>query len=117
MNRLTPAASKRRSALTAKQSSKIASCFDKGSKRLPYLAGEVRFQVRVDTSGKAKSVHAIDSHLGDVETEECMMIALALGLDALLWSARSASARKPPPHRRGPTVSATTWSPKATANG
>jgi len=66
-----------------KQSSKIASCFDKGSKRVPYLAGEIRFQVRIDTSGKAKSVHAIDSNLGDVETEECMMIAL----EAASWPA------------------------------
>lgn len=59
-----------------KQSSKIAGCFEKGSKRLPYLAGEIRFQVRVDTSGKAKSVHALDSNLGDLDTEECMMAAL-----------------------------------------
>ncbi len=59
-----------------KQSSMIASCFEKGSKRLPYLAGEIRFQVRVDTSGKAKSVHALDSNLGDLDTEECMMAAL-----------------------------------------
>lgn len=59
-----------------KQSSKIASCFEKGARRLPYLAGEIRFQVRVDLSGKAKSVHALDSSLGDHDTEECMMHAL-----------------------------------------
>lgn len=59
-----------------KQSSKIAGCFEKGSSRLPYLAGEIRFHIRVDQSGKAKSVHAIDSSLGDLETEECMIRAL-----------------------------------------
>ncbi len=59
-----------------KQSKKIASCFEKGSSRLPYLAGEIRFHIRVGQSGKAKSVHAIDSNLGDLETEECMISAL-----------------------------------------
>jgi hypothetical protein len=59
-----------------KQSKKISSCFEKGSSRLPYMAGEIRFHIRVDQSGKAKSVHAIDSSLGDLETEECMISAL-----------------------------------------
>lgn len=59
-----------------KQSRQISSCFEKGSSRLPYLAGEIRFHVRVDQGGKAKSVHAIDSSLGDLETEECMIRAL-----------------------------------------
>lgn len=59
-----------------KQASKISTCFEKGSSRVPYLAGEIRFHVRVDQGGHAKSVHAVDSSLGDVETEECMMRAL-----------------------------------------
>lgn len=59
-----------------KLSGKLSGCFEKGAGRLPYLAGEIRFHVRVDGDGRAKSVHATDSSLGDVETEECMMRAL-----------------------------------------
>ncbi len=59
-----------------KQASRLSGCFEKGASRLPYLAGEIRFHVRVDPSGNAKSVHAVDSSLGDLETEECMMRAL-----------------------------------------
>lgn len=55
----------------------ISRCLTSGAERLPYLAGRVRFHVRVDQSGKATSVHLEASDIGDRATEECMLRALA----------------------------------------
>lgn len=57
--------------------SAISSCLTRGAERLPYLAGRVRFHVRVDQAGKATSVHLEASDIGDRTTEECMLRALA----------------------------------------
>jgi hypothetical protein len=55
----------------------ISRCLTNGAERLPYLAGRVRFHVRVDQSGKATSVHLEASDIGDRTTEQCMLRALA----------------------------------------
>lgn len=55
----------------------ISNCLTRGAERLPYLAGRVRFHVRVDQSGKATSVHLEASDIGDRTTEECMLRVLA----------------------------------------
>jgi len=57
--------------------SAISSCLTRGAERLPYLAGRVRFHVRVDQAGKATSVHLEASDIGDRTTEECMLRALS----------------------------------------
>lgn len=53
--------------------SKLMRCFEKGSERIAYLGGKVRFAVRVDEQGKAKAVFMKESTLGDRQTERCMM--------------------------------------------
>lgn len=53
--------------------SKLMRCYEKGTQRVPYLGGKVRFAVRVDENGKAKSVHLSESTLGERETERCMI--------------------------------------------
>ena len=53
--------------------SRLMHCYEKGVERLPYLSGKIRFFVRIDEAGKAKSVHVSDSTLGDRETERCMV--------------------------------------------
>jgi predicted small lipoprotein YifL len=54
----------------------LGACFDKGTERLPYLSGEVRFVVRVTKMGDVRWAFVKDSTLGDRETEECMLGAL-----------------------------------------
>src|SRR5262249_47798402 len=54
-------------------SPKLQACFTKGSQRIPYLAGEIRFVVRILESGAAKWAYVKDSTLGDRKTEECML--------------------------------------------
>lgn len=56
-----------------KSQSKLMRCFEKGSQRIAYLGGKVRFAVRVDQAGKAKSVFLSESTLGDRDTERCML--------------------------------------------
>lgn len=51
-------------------------CFQKGTERVPFLAGDVAFYVRVAGDGSAKYVFLRDSTLGDRATEECMLRAL-----------------------------------------
>jgi hypothetical protein len=53
--------------------SKLMRCYEKGTQRIAYLGGKVRFSVRVDENGKPKSVHLMESTLGDRETERCMI--------------------------------------------
>ena len=51
----------------------LMGCFEKGSGRVRFLGGKVRFHIRVDQSGSVKSAHLEDSTLGDRETESCML--------------------------------------------
>ena len=51
----------------------LSGCFAQGSQRIAYLAGEVRFVVRVTKDGSARWVYVKDSTLGDRETEACML--------------------------------------------
>lgn len=51
----------------------LMSCFQQGSSRVRFLGGKVRFHLRVDQAGKAKSAHLMSSTLGDRETERCML--------------------------------------------
>jgi hypothetical protein len=62
---------------------KLSACFQKGARRLPYLAGAVSFKVRVDGEGKALYAYLKDSTLGDRTTEDCMLDVLK----ALRWPA------------------------------
>lgn len=57
-------------------SNQLFACYGKGTERLPYLAGEVSFKIRVNSEGKARWVFVKDSNLGDYETEACMVRAL-----------------------------------------
>ena len=60
----------------ARSADKLSACFSKGSQRLPYLAGDVRFVVRVAKDGSARWAYVKDSSLGDRETESCMLAVL-----------------------------------------
>ncbi len=57
-------------------SGRLTGCFSKGAQRIAYLAGDVRFVVRVARDGAARWVFVKDSTLGDRETELCMVGAL-----------------------------------------
>jgi hypothetical protein len=57
-------------------SGELSRCFAQGAQRIPYLAGLVRFEIRVGPSGRARAVMLKDSSLGDLETESCMIEVL-----------------------------------------
>lgn len=57
-------------------SKQLFACYGKGTERVPYLAGEVSFKVRVNSEGKARWVFVKDSSLGDYDTEACMVRAV-----------------------------------------
>lgn len=57
-------------------SKQFSSCYQRGTERVPYLAGEIAFKIRVTSEGKARWVFVKDSSLGDHETEACMVRAL-----------------------------------------
>jgi hypothetical protein len=57
-------------------SGKLSACFNRGTQRLAYLAGDVRFVVRVGRDGSSRWAYAKDSTLGDRETEACMLEVL-----------------------------------------
>lgn len=52
---------------------KLTQCFSQGTEKLPFLAGEVRFVIRVAKDGSARWAYVKDSTLGDRATEECML--------------------------------------------
>lgn len=54
----------------------LSACYDKGAERLPYLAGEVSFRLRITKEGTVRWAHVKDSSLGDRATEECMLAIL-----------------------------------------
>ena len=55
---------------------RLSACYDKGSERIPYLAGEVSFRLRITRAGGVRWAHVKDSSLGDRATEECMLAIL-----------------------------------------
>ncbi len=57
-------------------SGKLNGCYTSGAQRIGYMAGEVRFVVRVAKDGSARWAFVKDSTLGDRETEVCMIGAL-----------------------------------------
>lgn len=57
-------------------SDKLMACYAKGAEKLPYLAGEVRFTVRVAKDGSARWAYVEESDLGDRDTEACMLAVL-----------------------------------------
>jgi hypothetical protein len=60
---------------------KLLGCYGSGTQRLPYLAGDVSFKVRVTQEGRARWIYVKDSTLGDRATEACMIDALK----AITW--------------------------------
>jgi hypothetical protein len=54
----------------------ISACYDKGTERLPYLAGQVSFRLRITKAGGVRWAHVKESSLGDRATEECMLAIL-----------------------------------------
>jgi hypothetical protein len=57
-------------------SGQLSACFNKGTQRLAYLAGDVHLVVRVAKDGSARWAYVKDSNLGDRETEACMLDVL-----------------------------------------
>jgi hypothetical protein len=57
-------------------SNKLTGCLTKGTERIPYLSGDVRFVVRISETGAAKWAFVKDSTIGDRKTEDCMLSAL-----------------------------------------
>jgi hypothetical protein len=55
---------------------KLSACYDRGAERLPYLAGDVSFRLRITRAGGVRWAHVKDSSLGDRVTEECMLAIL-----------------------------------------
>jgi len=64
------------SATFQRAASKLQDCYNKGVERLPFLAGEVQFMVRVAKDGSARWAFVKDSNLGDHESEACMVRVL-----------------------------------------
>ncbi len=59
-----------------KATTQLSACYDKGAERVPYLAGDVSFRLRITKSGAVRWAHVKDSSLGDRATEECMLAIL-----------------------------------------
>jgi hypothetical protein len=57
--------------------SQLQGCQKSGLKRMDYLAGEVKFFVRLDANGKVHWSYVEGSTLGDRATEKCMLDVLA----------------------------------------
>jgi hypothetical protein len=55
---------------------KIFDCFKAGVQRVPFMAGAVRFWVKVDLQGKFMHAHLERSDLGDRATEQCLLDVL-----------------------------------------
>jgi hypothetical protein len=54
----------------------LFACYRQGIGRVQYLGGYSLFEVRIDQNGRAASLFAKESTLGDRETEACMVEAL-----------------------------------------
>jgi hypothetical protein len=57
-------------------SSKLTACFTEGTKRVPFMGGDVRFALRVGKGGTVRVAYLKESTLGDRETEACMLDAV-----------------------------------------
>ena len=57
----------------------LLECQKRGARRLEYLAGEVKFFIRINHEGQAKYVLLEESTLGDLETESCMRAVVMKG--------------------------------------
>ncbi len=57
-------------------SKRLVACYGKGTERLSYLSGEIRFKIRVRNDGTVRWVYVKDSNLGDRATENCMLDVL-----------------------------------------
>jgi hypothetical protein len=55
---------------------RLTGCFSDGARDVAYLAGDIRFVVRVAKDGSARWAYVKDSTLGDRKTEACMVSAL-----------------------------------------
>ena len=53
--------------------SRFKGCQDGATKRLPFIAGNAKFFMRVGTDGRVKWSYLEDSSLGDYETEKCLL--------------------------------------------
>ena len=93
-------------------SKQLAACYGRGTERVPYMAGEISFKIRVNSEGKARWVVVKDSSLGDYDTEACMVRALKgaswpTPIDGQEGIAESGFAFEPGGDERMPV----TWSP------
>jgi hypothetical protein len=52
---------------------KLLDCQKEGIKRLEYLAGDVRFFLRIGQDGRVRWAFLEDSTMGDRDTEKCML--------------------------------------------
>jgi hypothetical protein len=52
---------------------KLTHCWEQGRTRIPFLAGDVSFHVKVGGDGKPDEVTLSESTLGDLDTEKCLM--------------------------------------------
>jgi hypothetical protein len=59
-----------------RSASKLSTCFNQGTQRIPYLSGEVRFVVRVKKDGSPRWAFVNESTLGDRTAEDCMLSVL-----------------------------------------
>jgi hypothetical protein len=51
----------------------MTQCFSAGNQKVAYLAGDINFEVRIATDGKAMWAYVKDSTLGHRATETCML--------------------------------------------
>lgn len=59
-----------------KASPQIERCYGRGTEKIPFLAGDISFKIRVTSEGKTRWIFVKDSTLGDRATEDCMLGAL-----------------------------------------
>lgn len=55
----------------------IQRCHTSNLKRVEYLAGDIKFYIRIGDDGRAKWVYLEESNLGDREAERCIVEALS----------------------------------------
>lgn len=51
----------------------LVACWQDAATGMPYLGGEVKFALEVDTSGKIVSAYVASSTIGDRDAEKCML--------------------------------------------
>ncbi|HRI71566.1 MAG TPA: AgmX/PglI C-terminal domain-containing protein [Polyangium sp.] len=57
-------------------STKLTDCFTQGLKRVPFMGGNIKFAMRINTEGKVNVAYMKESTLGDRVTESCILNAL-----------------------------------------